>query len=98
MNDVVYREAAGEPPAERTPLNTVRYLAKAYAACGYDYVNAQGCTLSFNPKIQERKTRSPSMAAFALPIGESFERFQWPDPASFDFSVLKEAAPFCRGI
>ena len=75
MNDVVYREAAGEPPAERTPLNTVRYLAKAYAACGYDYVNAQGCTLSFNPKSRKEKTRSPSMAAFALPIGNLLNGF-----------------------
>ena len=97
MNDVVYREAAGEPPAERTPLNTVRYLAKAYAACGYDYVNAQGCTLSFNPKIQERKNTVSLNGRVCIADWESFERFQWPDPASFDFSVLKEAAPFLPG-
>ncbi len=75
MNDVVYREAAGEPPAERTPLNTVRYLAKAYAACGYDYVNAQGCTLSFNPKIQERKHGLPQWPRLHCRLGNLLSGF-----------------------
>lgn len=97
MNGNVYREAVGPGPQGDSLLESTAYMAKAYAACGYDYVNSYGCRFAFNPTEQERKNTISLNGHVCINSWEAFEKFRWPQIGSFDFSMLKKIEPFLPG-
>ena len=98
MNQNLYSAVVGDPPAPDAPEEIhLAYLAKAYAACGYDYVNAQGCKLDFHAGTKERKD-TVSLKAHALIYDwETFESYPWSDAKTCDYSRLEKVAPYLPG-
>lgn len=94
MNPNVDRAVAGEYPENCTLVESLAYMAKVYAGCGYDYLNAQGCPLDFHTGATERKQTISLNAHSAITDRESFEKFQWPVVCKEKFSHLEEVAPY----
>lgn len=91
MNPNVYEYVAGKmPPAGSDSLTQLIYMAKAYAACGYDYVNAYGCDLEFPTMEREAKSTISINAHALITDRESFEKYPWPDAKNKDYSVLEK--------
>ena len=94
MNMNLYREAAGDPPPEDAPdEEQLAYLARAYAACGYDYVNAVGCGLNFHAGAKTRKETISLNEHAWIHDWESFYAYPWPDAKACDYSRLEKVAP-----
>ena len=55
MNGNVYEAAAGPAPQSDDPVDHMAYMARAFAACGYDYVNYPGCDFGFPTGEKTRK-------------------------------------------
>ena len=93
MNPNVYAAVAGPAPSDPDPVTQLAYLAQAYAACGYDYVDAKGCDISF-PTGETERLKTISINAHALIYDrDSFRAYPWPDPAALDYSRLDRIAP-----
>ena len=54
----VHKEAAGIWPDDPDPVMQLEYMARAYAACGYDYVNTYGCDFCFPTGETQRNAHS----------------------------------------
>ncbi|MHB8964190.1 MAG: uroporphyrinogen decarboxylase family protein [Saccharofermentanales bacterium] len=71
-------------------------VIKAFMAAGYDYASLKGSEFAFPAKSHDKqKTISVNDGAVITSRAE-FERYGWPDPASFDYSRLdrcREALP-----
>lgn len=94
MNPNVDRAIAGEYPEGCSDIEGLAYSAKVYAGCGYDYLNAHGCALSFKTGDTDRKQTISLNAHSAITDWESFNNFPWPDVSKCDFSRLEKIAPF----
>lgn len=94
MNPDIYEAVAGPMPTDPDPVVQLAYMAKAYAACGYDYVNAYGCDLSFPVGETERKNTISINAHALIQDWSDFEKYPWPDAKHGDYSRLKDIAPF----
>lgn len=97
MNPDVYEAAAGPMPEDPDPLVQLEYMAKAYAACGYDYVNTYGCDLNFSVGETERKSTISINAHALIQNWEDFEKYPWPDAKHGDYSRLEKIAPLLPG-
>ena len=54
MNQAVYEEAAGPMPEHPDDVQWLAYMVRAYAACGYDYTNCEGCNLSHRRNLTQK--------------------------------------------
>ncbi|MGN1073659.1 MAG: uroporphyrinogen decarboxylase family protein [Eubacteriales bacterium] len=97
MNMDVYRLVAGDPPSGDDPVQMIAYLARAFAACGYDYVTTGGSDLLFPTGDTERKETKSLNAHACIENREDFERYPWPDPDKADYSRLEKVAPYLPG-
>lgn len=97
MNEDVYRMAAGEPPADGDPVQGLAYMARAYAACGYDYVNSPGSGLHFTTGETDQKQTKSLNAHACIKSREDFDAYPWPDPDKEDYSPLEKVAPYLPG-
>ena len=97
MNQNLYSAVAGNPSENPTSVEHLKYLAKAYAACGYDYVTGYGCNISFATKAHKSE-KTLSLNEFSLIYDESsFENYSWPDPSKLDYSALEQITPLLPG-
>ncbi len=85
---------AGRSYDSADPFRLFAQLADAYRIAGYDYVIAQGSSFAFpSNRLQRPGQRTLSLnAGAAITDRKSFERYAWPDPDSFDYSLLEHAA------
>ena len=97
MNMDVYRLVAGDPPSGDDPVQMIAYLARAFAACGYDYVTTGGSDLLFPTGDTEYRETKSLNAHACIENREDFERYPWPDPDKADYSRLEKAAPYLPG-
>lgn len=97
MNGDVYQEAAGMWPTDPDPVVQLAYMAKAYAACGYDYVNTLGCDICFPIGETERKGTISLNAHSLIETWEDFEKYPWPDVKHADYSRLEKVGPLLPG-
>lgn len=97
MNGNVYEEVAGIYPENATTVEYFNYMIKAYAECGYDYVNIAGSGLSFNIKGHEAKNTHSLNDNAMIYDWESFYNFPWPDPEECDYSGLEIITPLLIG-
>lgn len=94
MNQAVYEEAAGPMPEHPDDVQWLAYMVRAYAACGYDYTNCEGCNLSF-PTGETAHKNTISLNAHALiQSEEDFEAYPWPDAKHADYSRLEKIKPY----
>lgn len=97
MNGDVYQAAAGPAPQDPDPVVQAAYLARAYAACGYDYVNIISTDLSF-PTGETAHKSTISLNAHALIRNwEDFRSYPWPQAKGKDYSLLEKLAPHLPG-
>lgn len=97
MNQNVYEAVAGPAPDSDDPLENLAYIAKAYAACGYDHVNSLACNLYFPMGAIEEKDTLSLNARACIESREDFEAFPWPDAADYDYSWLEKAESILPG-
>lgn len=97
MNMDVYRLVAGDPPSGDDPVQMIAYLARAFAACGYDYVTTGGSDLLFPTGDTEYRETKSLNAHACIENREDFERYPWPDPDKADYSRLEKVAPYLPG-
>ena len=94
LNDGLYRRLANiESDKIYEGLDVWITNIKAYNNAGYDYTTVMGSDFAFpSERHQDKKTISLNEGA-VIHDRESFKRYQWPDPDSFDYSRLDALAP-----
>ncbi len=94
MNDPLYRKLANvDPDKTYSGLENWSTVIKAYSNAGYDYTTIIGSDFAFpTDRHQDKKTISLNEGA-VIHDRESFKRYPWPDPDSFDHSRLDTLAP-----
>ena len=89
LNDRLYNKLAGEEIVSRQDsLAYERKLLHAYKNAGYDYVTLQGSNFNF-PAGDVHREKSISLNEGAvISDRESFNKYSWPDPDSFDYGCI----------
>lgn len=90
MNPAVYEAVVGPAPEDPDPVVQMDYLARAYAACGYDYVNFSGCDLYFPTGETESKSTISLNAHALIQNWDDFNAYPWPDAKNADYSRLEK--------
>lgn len=97
MNSNVYEAVAGPAPETDDPLENLAYLAKAYAACGYDHVNSLACGLYFPIGETTAKSTLSLNEHVCIKSREDFAAFPWPDAKAYDYTWLEKAGSVLPG-
>jgi len=94
LNPSLYAHLSGSPSSEFSyPYIKPEPVMRAFAAAGYDYATVHGSFFHFSGKQREtKKTRSLNEGA-VIEDRESFDAYTWNDPASFDYSAVRDANP-----
>ena len=82
------------------PLTHLKKTADAYRLAGYDYVAMGGSGFGFPTNRKHdgiAKTYSQNDGV-TIYDWESYEKYEWPDPESYDYSALEKIAPFLDGM
>jgi uroporphyrinogen decarboxylase len=66
-------------------------VTEAFRVAGYDYATVQGSDMKFEAGQIEKKATISLNAGSAISDRDSFEKYDWPDPDSFDYSRLDRA-------
>ena len=90
LNETMYRNFAGHGPVGEGPVGRMRMVVDAMIAAGYEYAcfHVPGFTFD-SAQCEHRSTISLNDRA-VITDWESFEKYNWPDPAKADYSVLEE--------
>lgn len=67
-------------------------VTEAFKIAGYDYVTVMGSDMKFEVPAVEKKATISLNAGDTIRDRQSFKSYNWPDPDSFDYSRLKNAA------
>lgn len=97
LNDDIYRMVAGDPPAQQDPLLHLAYMAKAYAACGYDFVTYWDSALYFPTAETAAEATISLNSGSCIQNRRQFEEYPWPDPEKLDYSLLERIRPLLPG-
>jgi len=82
----------GEAPSKGDGYDHLRKLVYAFKNAGYDYVNLHGSDFSFPQNDRERMSTYSLNDGASIYDWDSYEKYQWPDPESFDNeTVIKKA-------
>jgi uroporphyrinogen decarboxylase len=96
LNGPLYKRLADEQVLKRNPdyefdLKINEVVANASANAGYDYVCGGAGDMFFQTTEQDRKSTISLNAGSIIADRDSFKRYNWPDPDSYDYSVLDNA-------
>lgn len=93
LNDRLYRRLSGtDLDKTYSELDYWVTAIRAYTNAGYDYTTIQGSNFFFpSERHQDKKTISLNEGA-VIHDRESFKRYPWPDPDSYDYSRLDSLA------
>lgn len=97
MNPNVYEAVAGPAPETDDPLEKLAYMAKVFAACGYDHVDFPACNLSFSVGETTRKDTISLNEHACIQSQEDFDAFPWPNLDDYDFTWLDKAGSVLPG-
>lgn len=90
ISDRLMEFFAGEQLNHEDPEKELKTMIKAYAAGGYDYTSVIGGNFCF-PTMERAHAQSVSMREGIIKDRENFEKYPWPDPEDFDYSLLAKA-------
>jgi len=79
---------------EGSPMDQVSNWIRGYAASGYDFATFPSWVTDFVPHMKDDRAQGASKGMAhggVITDWESFERYEWPDPDSGDFSLLEQA-------
>jgi uroporphyrinogen decarboxylase len=94
MNKPLYELVNGRKAPEGGGLAWLKFIIEAFTKMGYDYCSTPASALSFpTDKHEQLSTRSLNEGA---PIHDwaTFEKYPWPDPDAFDYSMLRDIKPY----
>ncbi len=77
-----------------TPTDRLRMVVSAMSYLGYDYAFCHASSLSFSHIFAERKHTKSLNSGSVITDWESFEKYEWPDMKSQDYSRLEKIAPY----
>lgn len=93
LNDELYGRLAGkEYKSSDNEINRYEIIIKAFANAGYDYATVYGSDITFETAREAHentKTISLNEGAVITDL-ESFKKYEWPDPDSYDYSRLEK--------
>jgi len=96
LNDVFYERLAGHSWDKQTELSHMTMVIDAMAAAGYDYAPCYGSSMRFPVGIRPHASTVSLNANPLVYDWETYEKYNWPDPDSFDYSLpekLREYLP-----
>ena len=79
----------GETFDQTDPNFNSRITMRAYYHAGYDYVNMTACNMTFPRNVATKGKSISQNEVCMIDDQDSFERYQWPDPDTFDYSGLE---------
>lgn len=90
LNERLYKRlAADDSPREGEKWAHDRMVIRAFRRAGYDYATVNGSDFKF-PADEVATLQTVSInSGVMIRTREDFEKFDWPDPASFDYSRLE---------
>jgi len=98
LNEQLYEHfTGGKEPAWGTAAGT-RYLAKAYAAAGYDYATVAGSKFGFPTEGQDQKHSLSLNEGAPIADRTAFDAYVWPNVDEFDFGALDVAEDLPEGM
>ena len=93
LSNGYYKRLAGRKMIPNDPLDEMRVAIRAMANAGYDYATVSASSFDFvHPDFQQKQSISLNHPA-AIYDWESFERYEWRDPQSYDLSRLEKISP-----
>lgn len=87
LNDKLYDYLVPEIKS----IDTISYYKKvmiAYQRAGYDYFTIHGSDFHFPKNNQHVESTISLNEGFVITDYESFEKYEWPEPEDFDYSIL----------
>ena len=97
MNVPLYERLAGRQIAMGAPDPGFEYLKlviDAFAAAGYDYVSSGASDFNFKTEGRRQMNTVSLNDGFVITDERSLEEYDWPDPASYDYSILDKAEAY----
>ncbi len=96
MNLKLYEELTGEKANfEANSIEALAFVARAFAAAGYDYVTTHASEFGFKTdRNHDRKDTISLNATATIDSWETFKSYDWPDPDSCDYSKLEKITPY----
>lgn len=90
MNQPFYEYYAGRKLESDKPIDEWKLRIDAFKAAGYDYTTVHGSNLSFDGADKESKETISLNDAGTITDWESFEKYTWPNPDNYDYSMLEK--------
>ncbi|MGI6563276.1 MAG: uroporphyrinogen decarboxylase family protein [Clostridia bacterium] len=89
LHPALYELLSGEKITKDMPDYRLKELQmKAYANAGYDYITFHACPITFPTAAKEQKKTISLNQGAVISSYEDYERYPWPDPSSYDYSLL----------
>ncbi len=85
---------AGEKVTTREPLDYLRITVNGMKNAGYDYATCYASQLGFRHARQDKKETKSLNSESLIYDRESFEKYEWPDMETQDYSRLEKIKPY----
>ncbi len=94
LNDEYYERLAGHGFVPGDALSRMRMVIDAMAAAGYDYAPLYGSAFAFPTQHREELHSISLNGSSSIWDWESYEKYVWPDPDAFDYSLMDRLKPY----
>lgn len=94
LNNDMYAHLAGHKPLEEGYGGHLRMVVEAMTNAGFDYATCHVQHFSFPHRAHDQKSTRSINDLSLISDWESFEKYQWPDPAKADCSALRQAKEY----
>lgn len=93
LHSALYEKLSGESiPSGCSNARLKEIQMKAYANVGYDYFTFHACPISFVSGHKDQLKTISLNQGTAIATYEDFEKYPWPDAASYDYSLIDHLA------
>ena len=98
LNGPLYERLAGRKAKPGDYFDDLLLKVEAFAAAGYDYASTQACQIGFPTGDRGHGKKTISLnEGFVITDEASFQAYAWPDPESYDYSLLEKIVPHLPG-
>jgi len=94
LNHTVYSTLSGHQPENDSSEAYHRMVIDGFHAGGYDYASVHATDFGFPVNKRESKSTTSLNEGFVITDQKSFDEYKWPDPESYDYSLLKRLGEY----
>lgn len=94
LNPTYYARLAGRESIPGDSFDYLKLVVEAMAAAGYDYASTHASSFGFDAKPRAHLNTVSLNDGAVITDWESFEKYTWHDPESYDVSNIEKIAPF----